>query len=125
METERPTSESLAEWLKRQLARKEWSQADFARHLNTTNGVVSRWLRGERIPSPEYCDRIADVLDFDRDVVLALAGHRPLAEAIDPESPKARIMALADRVEWTEDRAAGVEALFRSFLDNDRRKVRS
>lgn len=70
-------SESFSAWLQRQLDRREWSQADFARRAKVSTGLVSNWLAGERRPNPSSCDRIADVFLVDVDEVLAIAGHRP------------------------------------------------
>lgn len=67
----------MDEWLKGQLRRREWTQADLARRMAVSTGTISRWARGERIPTPESCDRLADVLGVDLDTVLGVAGHRP------------------------------------------------
>ncbi len=36
--------------LKEKLKRMGWSQGDLARELKVDAGVVSRWVRGERVP---------------------------------------------------------------------------
>lgn len=119
--TNEVTDITLAAWLDRQLARREWSRADFARHLGVGTGTVSKWFGG-RQPSPEYSDRIADVLGADPDVVLALAGHRHLDEEVDPDSSEGRITAKVRRIAWTEERVRFVENLLDSMLDTDRRQ---
>lgn len=69
--------EAFGEWLKQELARRGWSQTELARQVGTSTGTVSDWVRGVRTPTPESCDRIADVLVMDVDDVLTRAGHRP------------------------------------------------
>lgn len=115
------TETTLAEWLERQLRRREWSRSDLARHLGVGTGTVSKWFNG-RQPSPEYIDRIADVLGADRDLVLSLAGHRALDEELDPESPAGRIHALVDRMEWTDEKVIAIEGLLQMYLEADRKK---
>lgn len=118
-------SESLPKWLQRQMDRREWSQATFARNLGVSTGLVSNWLTGVRRPNPESCERIADVLFVDVDEVLAIAGHRPRDIDIDPDAPGEQIAVMARRIEWTEDRYEGVRDLFTGFLERDRRKRES
>lgn len=67
---------NFAQWLQRQIERREWDQARLARETRSSSGAVSMWLTGQRVPSPKSIERIADALDFDPDYVLALAGHR-------------------------------------------------
>lgn len=64
-------------WLESQLQRREWNQSEFARRIDVRPGVVSHWVRNERVPSPASIEKIADVLFVDVDEVLAIAGHRP------------------------------------------------
>lgn len=113
-------TDDIASWLRRELLRREWSQADFARRVHASTGNVSNWLSGKRRPMPESCDRIADVMFVDRDFVLALAGHRPLDEPVDADDPGTRIAALVPRVRWTPDRAFGIERLFTGWIEFDR-----
>jgi transcriptional regulator with XRE-family HTH domain len=64
-------------WLDAQLQRREWNQSEFARRIDVRPGVVSHWIRGERVPEPRSIDKIADVLFVDVDELLTIAGHRP------------------------------------------------
>lgn len=82
-------------WLARQLDRRKWSQTEFASRIGTNSSVVSRWVRGERVPDTKSVDKIADVLGYDVDFVLALAGHRPAME-IDEDDLRAELHALID-----------------------------
>jgi transcriptional regulator with XRE-family HTH domain len=114
----------FAVWLQRQLQRREMTQADFARRLNTSSGVVNRWIREERTPSPANCDLIADVLHVDRDEVLALAGHRPLDLELAPDDPRRDLKALIDRVAWDEERVDTVRGMLGRWYDHDQNKKR-
>lgn len=71
------TTERFPIWLARQLDRRNWSQTDLAKKVGTNSSVVSRWVRGERIPSTRSVEKIAEAFDVDPDYVLAISGHRP------------------------------------------------
>lgn len=86
--------EYFAPWLKKQLARRDWIAADLARRLPASEGTVSHWLRGERIPKPISCDKIADVFGIPTAEVMRVAGHlhdEP-QPTDDPERNKLRRM---------------------------------
>lgn len=68
---------TFGSWLESQLVRREMSQSDLARKLETSTSTVSNWVNGQRIPSPESCDKLADVFGVSVDEVLGVAGHRP------------------------------------------------
>lgn len=87
-------------------------------------GVVGYWTRGERVPSPASADRLADVLGVDRDLVLALAGHRSPTEALDPDSDEARLIAMIRAIKWDDERIGAIEGILSSYRDTDRRKRR-
>lgn len=118
------TQDQFAEWLTRQLRRREWSGADLSRRMGSGNSTVTMWLNGYRMPSPASAERLADVLGIDLDVVLAQAGHRPLEPDIDPESPEAVLLPLIRRINWTTDprRLESVERDLRWFIDLDQRE---
>lgn len=110
-------------WLKRQLDRREWTQAELARRLGTGSGVVSHWVRGQRVPDPSSVDKLADILGVDRDLVLALAGHRPADTELDPDDPAAAICALVRQIEWNDERAETITATLERFRKFDRQRA--
>lgn len=114
------SGEDFGHWLQRQLDRRGWRQAELARRIPISSGAVSHWIRNERIPDPESCDRIADVLGVDVDLVLTLAGHRPATEPIDPDDPVTELVSMIRRVQWNTDRLAGVRSILRGYLEMDR-----
>lgn len=115
-------TEPFPKWLKRQLERREWRQVDLAKRADISTTSVSHYLNGNRIPDPVTCDRIADALGADRDLVLALAGHRPPVDPIDPNDPAMVISGRARRVRWTRERLDSILALLDMYLDADRRQ---
>lgn len=120
--TEESPEQPFHEWLKRQLLRQAWTQAEFARRLGSDKGVVGNWVRGDRNPNPESSDRIADVLGVDRDLVLALTKHRSPDSDIDLDSNEARLIALVRSIAWDDDRMSLMEGVLRQFRDVDRKK---
>lgn len=72
---------AFGEWLRQELDKRGLSQADFARRVGTSPGLVSNWINNRRVPDPASAERIADGLSMNPDVVLAAAGHRPLRDA--------------------------------------------
>ena len=56
-------NESVRNRIEMQLRLKKMSQKDLAERLGVTEVTVSRWLNGERDPSIETLNRIAEVLD--------------------------------------------------------------
>ena len=98
--------------------------AELARRLQVPSGTISRWMTGERQPSPRSCDLLADVLGVDLNLVLALAGHRPGPEVTAPDDQRAAIIALLERINLTPDRAAGLQGTLTSWLELDREERR-
>ncbi len=55
----------ISPWLQRELDRREWTQSDLSRRVGSSTGVVNQWVNGVRVPAPESCKRLADVLGAD------------------------------------------------------------
>lgn len=115
-------SQQFGRWLANQMDRREWTQADLARRLSASTGAVSMWLRGERVPSPASCDRIADVFGLPVDDVLTLAGHRPATEPIRPDDPRTEFIGLVKRVRWTPERVAMMRSILTGMAEYDRKE---
>jgi transcriptional regulator with XRE-family HTH domain len=112
-------------WFKRQLRLRRWTQADFSHEFHFSAAGVSRWITGERVPTPESCERIAEAFGVDVDLVLTQAGHRPAVEPIDPNDPVIGIIGLVKRVEWNDERLAGMRAALIVYQEIDRKKRES
>src|SRR6185295_2448146 len=66
-------------WLVAELERRGWSRFHFAQIAGVHASMVYRWTEGQR-PQTEQCEKIAEALNIDLDIVLAAAGHRPRNE---------------------------------------------
>lgn len=81
---------------------------------------MSAYINGHRVPDPDTCDKIADVLSIDLDLVLWQAGHRPNIDVIDPDDPATTIISLAKRVDWSKgERFEWVEGFMRQWINVD------
>lgn len=113
------TDDTFGAWLRVQIKRRGLTQTEFAERAGTVQSVVSRWIRGERLPDTDSCDRIADALGVHIDEVLVRASHRP---DINGDPPVVRdLVSRVRRIQWDEQRAAMVLAMFDALLDHDRR----
>lgn len=81
---------------------------------------MGHWVRGTRVPSPDSCDRIADVLGVDVNVVMILAGHLPPDPELRPDDPTQNIIALVKRVRWMSERVWIIERSLRGYIEFDR-----
>ena len=81
------------------------------------------WVTGKRIPDPESCDRIADALNIDLDLVLWQAGHRPLVNPPDPGDPRLLVQGWVDRIDWTKPgRVQLIERIMVGWIGDDQRE---
>ena len=94
--------DTFPDWLRHQLNRRGWSQAEFARQLGVKPGVVSHWFKGRR-PSPASCDKIADVLGMQPSDVLRAAGHLFELPVEEWDARQREMAALAARIDWSDD----------------------
>lgn len=114
------TKTAFGTWLLMELARREMTQAEFSRRAGFSSGVISLWVNGDRAPSPESCQRIADALFLDIDEVLDAAGIRRNVTLDDPQT--AEFIAQLRRVRWNPDRVMAMKSVLGSWLEMDRLK---
>ena len=107
---------SVPDWMRQEMTRRAWRQADFARAAGVDVSMVSRWLRGRR-PEPASLERIAAALGVDVDALLTMAGHRPRSPH-DDDPWVATLVTKVRQVRWTPERFLLVEAM----LDDLRRR---
>jgi hypothetical protein len=74
------------------------------------------------VPDPQSCDRIADVLGVDPDLVLTLAGHRPAIEPLQPDDERRELIGYVRRLRLTDDRVTALRSLLRGWLEADLRE---
>jgi transcriptional regulator with XRE-family HTH domain len=104
---------TIGDWIRQELAHRDWTAADLARRLGVCSGRISEWSSGRYTPSPASCLRLAEVFAADADRVLALAGHRAAPPA--PEDAKARLIRLIERVAMSPTQIAGLEAMLTAW----------
>jgi transcriptional regulator with XRE-family HTH domain len=77
-------SEALSLWLSQELDRRGWSHRELARQTGFSQPLVSKTLSGERKPSANFCNKVAQALEVSPEMLLRLAGILPPAA---PGSP--------------------------------------
>jgi len=74
----------FASWLSTTMQRRGLTQAELARAVGVADTQVSRWRRGQVVPSVHYLQRVADALAVSRSTLDELAGY-PVGTA-DPDA---------------------------------------
>lgn len=72
---------TLADWLNIRLDERGLGNNQAATYLGVSHTTMSRWRRGEAVPDPESCAKLAAFFGRPLDEVLAIAGHRPRTPA--------------------------------------------
>jgi transcriptional regulator with XRE-family HTH domain len=67
-------------WLATTMQQRGWSQAQLARSVGVADTQVSRWRRGQVVPTLAYLQRLADTFGVERAALDRLVGL-PVAEA--------------------------------------------
>src|SRR5438128_8212370 len=75
-----PTGSRFAGWLQASMRSHGLSQAQLARSVGVADTQVSRWRRGQVVPTVQYLQRIADTFGVQRTTLDRLVGY-PVAEA--------------------------------------------
>ncbi len=101
MTEETASAETFGQWLKGELARREWRPRDLARRMEASEGTISHWANDIRFPNPAAVRRIAAALGIDVDYLLTVAGHRPPNSALDPTSAEAQLLPLIRSIHWS------------------------
>lgn len=82
-------------WLNRTMENRGYSQADLARAVGVADAQVSRWRRGQVVPTVRSLQRIADTFGVPRATLDTLAGY-PSAEATTETSDPGELMRRAE-----------------------------
>jgi transcriptional regulator with XRE-family HTH domain len=112
-----PPDRRFADWIRKQMLRRGWSNVELARRTGVSASRVSDWRTGKNLPSSHSSIKIADAFDVDPDLVLYLAGHREPPSPIPQDTPKARIIALIQRTPLTPAQEQGLESMIHSWLE--------
>ena len=67
-------------WLATTMQHRGLSQAQLARSVGVADTQVSRWRRGQVVPTVQYLQRIADTFGVERGLLESMVGY-PVAEA--------------------------------------------
>jgi transcriptional regulator with XRE-family HTH domain len=70
----------FAGWLATTMLSRGLSQAQLARSVGVADTQVSRWRRGQVVPTVQYLQRIADAFGVERGLLDRMVGY-PVAEA--------------------------------------------
>lgn len=99
----------FAEWLNATLQSRGMSQAQLARAVGVADTQVSRWRRGQVVPTVRYLQQLADTLDVPRASLDRLAGY-----PVDDEPGQAAQTGADAR---GEAELQALEARFRQLLE--------
>src|ERR1700730_16722115 len=69
-------------WLQASMSSVGWTQAQLARSVGVADTQVSRWRRGQVVPTVQYLQRLADTFGVERMTLDQLVGL-PVAPARD------------------------------------------
>ncbi len=65
---------SFGDWLKKELDKRGWVQAELARRSGVPQGQISNIIRGIRQPGPEPCSAIGQALGVSREEIFQARG---------------------------------------------------
>src|SRR5437868_11233378 len=77
-------SERFAGWLQASMHSRGLTQAQLARSVGVADTQISRWRRGQVVPTVQYLQRLADTFGVQRVTLDELVGL-PVAQAGGPE----------------------------------------
>lgn len=93
MRTEGGLMTALVEFLKTELARRNWRPADLARAAGVPDATISHILNGSRRAGPDLCNAFAHALDETPERIFRLAGLLPpMAPAVEEEREAVAIL---------------------------------
>src|SRR5579871_5898046 len=80
-------SRRFAGWLEASMRSRGLTQAQLARSVGVADTQVSRWRRGQVIPTVQYLQRLADAFGVERLTLDQLVGL-PVSQAQTPGEPR-------------------------------------
>ncbi len=95
------------DWVHETMRRQRWNYSDFARTIDTSVSVVTRWMEGST-PSMESILKVANRTGMDPVDLLRMVGHLPpAADADDLDPVRAAVIARLrlPHLAITDDRA--------------------
>src|SRR3954452_2764661 len=80
----------FAAWLDATMKKRGLTQAELARAVGVADAQVSRWRRGQVVPTVRYLQQIADVIGVQRTTLDRLAGYPVALQAQDAQTDPLR-----------------------------------
>jgi transcriptional regulator with XRE-family HTH domain len=111
-------------FVREQMRLRDWNQSEFAQAVGVDHSVVSRWITGDRTPSPTMVQHLAQTLGVDEDALLQCAGYRQ-GPPREPSPEQADLIAKIRQIRWTRDRYLAVDALLENLRQRDPRWTES
>lgn len=104
---------SLADWLDRRISASGKTQNAVATYCGVSHSAVSAWRKGERIPDPPYCWKLAEFFGEDIEDLMRLAGHLPPKQSEVREGPQLDpgVVRALQRLTLDEQREAALPAI--------------
>lgn len=92
---EPPDTSRFTAWLNNSMESRRLTQADLARAVGVGDAQVSRWRRGQVVPTVRSLQRIADTFGVPRAILDSLAGY-PSSESSDESGTSDDLARLAE-----------------------------
>jgi len=87
----------LGRFIKRRMEELGTNAYRVSKDAGVQPSTISHWVNGRRLPSPESCHILAEVLALDVDTLLHLSGHRP-REVADLDPTRAEVHRVIDKL---------------------------
>jgi SOS-response transcriptional repressor LexA len=76
--------EPITSYLRETVEKRGILPSQLAAYVGVSHVTVGRWLKGEDVPSPDNCRKLATYLHVTEDTLLEMAGHRGKRADIQP-----------------------------------------
>lgn len=88
--------EPIASYLREAIDRRGITASQLSAYIDVSHVTVGRWIKGEDVPSPENCRKLARYFHIPEDRLLSIAGHRSEAAEAPPRIPYTELLRRAE-----------------------------
>lgn len=120
---EPPGPKRLGRWLQREMSYRGMTQEDLADQLNINRTNVSRWWKGEKLPSQNTLERFSTVFGVDMDFLLEITGYRPPQVELGDDVEALISMLRSLRFDYDPDRHGILRGIIEAYRNADRRRA--